>query len=124
VLRAVGRPWSEGESAAFVPDFHGTCCAEVCGNDQFPHSGGPFVPVRSIARAYTATLVMQLVDSGELRLGTWVVDVLPDFSVADGPVPRPQSAVLPAGQRRQDNEEWMTARCPFPATTVNQTAPG
>lgn len=40
----------------------------------------------SIAKVYTATLVMQLVDSGELRLDTRVVDVLPDFSVADDEV--------------------------------------
>ncbi|WP_411151231.1 serine hydrolase domain-containing protein [Streptomyces sp. A30] len=40
----------------------------------------------SIAKVYTATLVMQLIDSGRLRLGTRVVDVLPDFSVADDEV--------------------------------------
>ncbi|MEV4340397.1 serine hydrolase domain-containing protein [Streptomyces sp. NPDC049590] len=40
----------------------------------------------SIAKVYTATLVMQLVDAGELRLDTRVVDVLPDFSVADDEV--------------------------------------
>ncbi|MFD7496264.1 serine hydrolase domain-containing protein [Streptomyces sp. NPDC059832] len=42
----------------------------------------------SIAKVYTATLVMQLVDSGQLRLDTRVVDVLPDFSVADDEVTR------------------------------------
>ncbi|MEU5646720.1 serine hydrolase domain-containing protein [Streptomyces milbemycinicus] len=40
----------------------------------------------SIAKVYTATLVMQLVDSGELRLEALVVDVLPDFSIADDEV--------------------------------------
>lgn len=42
----------------------------------------------SIAKAYTATLVMQLVDSGELRLDSRVVDVLPGFAVADDEVTR------------------------------------
>ncbi|MBB5937884.1 serine hydrolase domain-containing protein [Streptomyces zagrosensis] len=37
----------------------------------------------SIAKVYTATLVMQLVDSGELRLESRVIDVLPGFAVAD-----------------------------------------
>jgi CubicO group peptidase (beta-lactamase class C family) len=37
----------------------------------------------SIAKVYTATLVMQLVEAGELDLDTPVVDVLPEFSVAD-----------------------------------------
>jgi CubicO group peptidase (beta-lactamase class C family) len=40
----------------------------------------------SIAKVYTATLVMQLVDSGELRLDSRVVDVLPGFAVADDEV--------------------------------------
>lgn len=40
----------------------------------------------SIAKVYTATLVMQLVDSGELRLDTRVADVLPGFAVADDEV--------------------------------------
>jgi CubicO group peptidase (beta-lactamase class C family) len=40
----------------------------------------------SIAKVYTATLVMQLVDSGELRLDTRVADVLPGFEVADDDV--------------------------------------
>ncbi|MFD5805797.1 MULTISPECIES: serine hydrolase domain-containing protein [unclassified Streptomyces] len=40
----------------------------------------------SIAKVYTATLVMQLVDSGALGLDTRVVDVLPDFRVADADV--------------------------------------
>lgn len=37
----------------------------------------------SIAKVYTATLIMQLVDSGQLDLDAPVVDVLPEFSVAD-----------------------------------------
>ena len=37
----------------------------------------------SIAKVYTATLVMQLVDSGELDLDAPVVDVLPEFATAD-----------------------------------------
>lgn len=37
----------------------------------------------SIAKVYTATLVMQLAESGELDLDAPVVDVLPEFSVAD-----------------------------------------
>lgn len=37
----------------------------------------------SIAKVYTATLVMQLVDAGELDLDTPVADVLPGFAVAD-----------------------------------------
>ncbi|WP_329520807.1 serine hydrolase domain-containing protein [Spirillospora sp. NBC_01491] len=40
----------------------------------------------SIAKVYTATLVMQLIDSGDLRLDSRVVDVLPDFAVADDEV--------------------------------------
>ncbi|HUR04977.1 MAG TPA: serine hydrolase domain-containing protein [Nonomuraea sp.] len=40
----------------------------------------------SIAKVYTATLVMQLVDAGELRLDSRVADVLPGFTVADGEV--------------------------------------
>ncbi|MFG1689302.1 serine hydrolase domain-containing protein [Nonomuraea sp. NPDC049269] len=40
----------------------------------------------SIAKVYTATLVMQLVDSGELRLDSRVADVLPGFRVADDEV--------------------------------------
>ncbi|MGN9846358.1 serine hydrolase domain-containing protein [Nonomuraea sp. H19] len=40
----------------------------------------------SIAKVYTATLVMQLVDAGELRLDSRVVDVLPGFAVADDEV--------------------------------------
>jgi CubicO group peptidase (beta-lactamase class C family) len=40
----------------------------------------------SIAKAYTATLVMQLVDSGALRLDDRVADVLPGFAVADDEV--------------------------------------
>ncbi|MFB4282267.1 serine hydrolase domain-containing protein [Nonomuraea sp. MTCD27] len=40
----------------------------------------------SIAKVYTATLVMQLVDSGELRLDTRVADVLPGFAVAEDEV--------------------------------------
>ncbi|WP_369230376.1 serine hydrolase domain-containing protein [Streptomyces sp. R21] len=40
----------------------------------------------SIAKVYTATLVMQLVDSGDLRLDSKVVDVLPGFAVADDEV--------------------------------------
>lgn len=40
----------------------------------------------SIAKVYTATLVMQLVDSGELRLDSRVADVLPGFTVADDEV--------------------------------------
>ncbi|GAA2410514.1 hypothetical protein GCM10010191_19250 [Actinomadura vinacea] len=40
----------------------------------------------SIAKVYTATLVMQLVDSGVLRLDSRVVDVLPGFAVADDEV--------------------------------------
>ncbi|MFI6325050.1 serine hydrolase domain-containing protein [Nonomuraea sp. NPDC050556] len=42
----------------------------------------------SIAKVYTATLVMQLVDSGELRLDTRVADVLPGFALADAEVAR------------------------------------
>ncbi|MEV5598019.1 serine hydrolase domain-containing protein [Streptomyces sp. NPDC052496] len=37
----------------------------------------------SIAKIYTATLIMQLAASGELDLDAPVTDVLPDFSVAD-----------------------------------------
>ena len=37
----------------------------------------------SIAKAYTATLAMQLVDTGQLDLDARVVDVLPGFAVAD-----------------------------------------
>ncbi|MEU0167207.1 serine hydrolase domain-containing protein [Streptomyces iakyrus] len=37
----------------------------------------------SIAKVYTATLIMQLADSGRLDLDAPVVDVLPEFSVAD-----------------------------------------
>jgi CubicO group peptidase (beta-lactamase class C family) len=37
----------------------------------------------SIAKTYTATLVMQLVDAGRLDLDARVVDVLPGFAVAD-----------------------------------------
>lgn len=37
----------------------------------------------SIAKVYTATLIMRLVEAGELDLDTPVVDVLPEFSVAD-----------------------------------------
>jgi CubicO group peptidase (beta-lactamase class C family) len=37
----------------------------------------------SIAKVYTATLVMQLVESGRLDLDAPVRDVLPDFAVAD-----------------------------------------
>ncbi|MGO4456524.1 serine hydrolase domain-containing protein [Streptomyces sp. M-16] len=37
----------------------------------------------SIAKVYTATLIMQLAESGELDLDAPVVDVLPEFSVAD-----------------------------------------
>ncbi|MGW0801512.1 serine hydrolase domain-containing protein [Nonomuraea sp. NPDC002799] len=37
----------------------------------------------SIAKIYTATLIMQLADSGELDLDAPVTDVLPDFAVAD-----------------------------------------
>ncbi|MFI1258666.1 serine hydrolase domain-containing protein [Streptomyces netropsis] len=42
----------------------------------------------SIAKVYTATLIMQLADSGELDLDAPVVDVLPEFSVADPEVTR------------------------------------
>lgn len=37
----------------------------------------------SIAKVYTATLIMRLVEAGELDLEAPVVDVLPEFSVAD-----------------------------------------
>ncbi|NGN66839.1 beta-lactamase family protein [Streptomyces sp. A7024] len=37
----------------------------------------------SIAKIYTATLIMRLAESGQLDLDTPVVDVLPGFSVAD-----------------------------------------
>ncbi|MFH8746097.1 serine hydrolase domain-containing protein [Streptomyces rimosus] len=37
----------------------------------------------SIAKVYTATLIMQLAESGALDLDAPVVDVLPEFSVAD-----------------------------------------
>ncbi|WP_214417240.1 serine hydrolase domain-containing protein [Sphaerisporangium fuscum] len=37
----------------------------------------------SIAKIYTATLIMQLAESGELDLDAPVVDVLPEFSAAD-----------------------------------------
>ncbi|MEU4539597.1 serine hydrolase domain-containing protein [Streptosporangium sp. NPDC023825] len=37
----------------------------------------------SLAKVYTATLVMQLVDSGELELDTPVVSVLPEFATPD-----------------------------------------
>ncbi len=37
----------------------------------------------SIAKLYTATLIMRLAESGELDLDAPVVDVLPEFSVAD-----------------------------------------
>ncbi|WP_419996891.1 serine hydrolase domain-containing protein [Streptomyces boninensis] len=37
----------------------------------------------SIAKIYTSTLVMQLAESGQLDLDAPVVDVLPEFSVAD-----------------------------------------
>ncbi|WP_404962585.1 serine hydrolase domain-containing protein [Streptomyces sp. 147326] len=37
----------------------------------------------SIAKIYTATLIMQLAESGELDLDAPVVDLLPEFSVAD-----------------------------------------
>lgn len=37
----------------------------------------------SIAKVYTATLIMRLVEAGELDLDAPVVDVLPEFSVAD-----------------------------------------
>ncbi|MGY0060191.1 serine hydrolase domain-containing protein [Streptomyces sp. LZ34] len=37
----------------------------------------------SIAKVYTATLVMRLAESGELDLDAPVVDVLPEFAVAD-----------------------------------------
>lgn len=37
----------------------------------------------SITKIYTATLIMQLVDSGHLDLDAPVVDVLPDFATAD-----------------------------------------
>ncbi|MGP4017145.1 serine hydrolase domain-containing protein [Saccharopolyspora sp. 5N708] len=37
----------------------------------------------SLAKPYTATLVMQLVDSGDLELDTPVVDVLPEFATPD-----------------------------------------
>ncbi|MBU2698881.1 serine hydrolase [Pimelobacter sp. 30-1] len=37
----------------------------------------------SITKVWTATLVMQLVDEGRLTLDTRVVDVLPDFRLAD-----------------------------------------
>ncbi|SHF93723.1 serine hydrolase domain-containing protein [Streptoalloteichus hindustanus] len=37
----------------------------------------------SIAKMYTATLVMRLVDDGELELDTPVVDVLPEFATPD-----------------------------------------
>ncbi|WP_405621723.1 serine hydrolase domain-containing protein [Streptomyces sp. NBC_00076] len=42
----------------------------------------------SIAKVYTATLIMQLADSGQLDLDAPVVDVLPEFSVADPEVAR------------------------------------
>ncbi|MFD8934316.1 serine hydrolase domain-containing protein [Streptomyces sp. NPDC059578] len=42
----------------------------------------------SIAKIYTATLIMQLVDEGRLDLDAPVVDVLPEFSVADPEVTR------------------------------------
>ncbi|MFI6027209.1 serine hydrolase domain-containing protein [Amycolatopsis magusensis] len=42
----------------------------------------------SVAKVYTATLVLQLVDAGELRLDTRVADVLPGFAVADAEVAR------------------------------------
>ncbi|AXB41181.1 serine hydrolase domain-containing protein [Amycolatopsis albispora] len=38
----------------------------------------------SIAKVYTATLVMQLVDAGQLRLDSRVADLLPGFELADG----------------------------------------
>ncbi|MGG2464007.1 serine hydrolase domain-containing protein [Streptomyces sp. RGM 3693] len=42
----------------------------------------------SIAKVYTATLIMQLADSGQLNLDAPVVDILPEFSVADPEVTR------------------------------------
>lgn len=44
----------------------------------------------SIAKVYTATLVMRLVDSGQLDLDAPVVEVLPEFAVAD---PRATGAI-------------------------------
>ena len=37
----------------------------------------------SITKVWTATLIMQLVDEGELDLNTSVIDVLPEFTLAD-----------------------------------------
>ncbi|MFI6904714.1 serine hydrolase domain-containing protein [Nonomuraea sp. NPDC050394] len=44
---------------------------------------GSVFQLGSVAKIYTATLVMSLVDSGELGLDTRVADVLPGFAVAD-----------------------------------------
>ncbi|MFD9947348.1 serine hydrolase domain-containing protein [Nonomuraea sp. NPDC059023] len=44
---------------------------------------GSVFQLGSVAKIYTATLVMQLVDSGELGLDARVADVLPGFAVAD-----------------------------------------
>ncbi|MGH2806751.1 MAG: serine hydrolase [Actinomycetota bacterium] len=44
--------------------------------------------IGSISKVYTTTMVMQLVDEGAFELDTPVVEVLPEFSVADADVTR------------------------------------
>src|SRR3954468_12922247 len=46
-------------------------------------TGETVFQIGSITKAYTATLVMQLVDEGLIDLDTPVIDYLPDFRVAD-----------------------------------------
>lgn len=41
--------------------------------------------IGSISKIWTTVLAMQLIDEGRLSLDTRVVDVLPDFSIADAP---------------------------------------
>ncbi|MER6916659.1 serine hydrolase domain-containing protein [Streptomyces sp. NPDC000594] len=51
-----------------------------------PVTPGSVFQLGSLAKVYTATLIMRLVDSGELALGTRVVDVLPEFATADSDI--------------------------------------
>lgn len=60
------------------------CAAGLANLDtRLPMTTGTRVPIASITKVYTATLVMQLVDDGLLDLDRPIRDYLPDFRVAD-----------------------------------------
>src|SRR5262245_3857734 len=74
----------EGQPEAQVVAAHGVLSLRT----EQPATADSLFQIGSITKVWTATVVMQLVDEGQLTLETPVVEVLPDLRLSDAEVTR------------------------------------